>query len=331
MSNNVLALGAKRDKKDRRDLRLSGIVGAAEIQKQRFVLDDQFEPNNQYQRGSCTSQAQAHHKERQEKKEISARFIMALTKQLEGNTNYGAYTRNTFKIVNKFGACDELLYPESAPSVSWEEYIDVNKIPENCFKEAEKHKSKSYWRVDKELEATRQALVTNRNSIVVSMAWYKEFNRPENGFLPTTYSNYVGGHAVELKGFDDFKEVFVFKNSWGPNWDGAEGYFDISYDMFINGKSKSRSLVWDLWCSLDYPENLPVDDFYGIKRTWQSFMREKSMAFNPWLRSKIGRLPNNREVKGLAYGFYPFEAIFRGSVGDAWLYMTYPEYLQKNG
>jgi ribonucleoside-triphosphate reductase len=85
------ATGAKRDPKDNRDLKIAGITLVAEVPKQIFVLDEQFPPKMQYARGSCTSQAQSHHKERQEKRKSAARFVMALTKQLEGNTGYGAY------------------------------------------------------------------------------------------------------------------------------------------------------------------------------------------------------------------------------------------------
>ena len=82
----------------------------------------------------------------------------------------------------------------------------------------------------------------------------------------------------------------------------------------------------DLYTSLDYPKELPVDNRYGIKRTWASFMRERAMAFNAWLFAQIGRLPNNREISALAYGFWDFESVFRGKVGDKWLHTTKPEH-----
>lgn len=323
--------GAKKDKKDRRDNRVRGITAVGAIPKQRFVLDDAFPSKNQYQRGSCISQAQAHHKERQEKKTMSARFIMANTKKLEGNIEYGGYTRNSFKVVNKIGACSEDLLPEPGPQITWEEYIDVNKIPENCFKDAERHKSQSYWRVNNIDDEIKSTFLNHHNSMVLSMAWYSEFNRPskETGILPTEYSNYAGGHAVEIRGWDDFKEYWILKNSWGEGW-GKNGEFNIPFSMF-HDKKFNRDLIWDIWTSLDIPEKLPVDEYYGEKRTWTTYVREKSIAFNPWLHGQIDRLPNNREISALAYGFYPFAAVFRGSVGDAWLYMTYPEYLKKNG
>jgi hypothetical protein len=317
---------AKRDKRDKRDFRASGIVPTLlDIPKQVFILDELFPPKHQFSRGSCTAQAQSHHKERQEKKASAARFIMAETKRLENNTEYGAYTRDSFTVVKNVGACSEELYPEPAPDMSWEEYIDVSKIPEECYKDAKQHKSQSYWRVEKDLTEIKSLLLQRKEkdtSIVCSMAWYKEFNRPNNGQLPIAFTGNGSGHAVELKGWDDFQEYLIFKNSWGTGW-GDGGYFYMPFSIF-------NKVIWDLWTSMDLPEDLPVDNYYGEKRTWSNYMLEKSFAFNPWLFKQIGRLPNNREIKGLAYGKWDFETIFRGVNGDMWLKITKPEAI-KNG
>lgn len=269
---------------------------------------------------NCTSQAQSHHKERQEKRRSAARFVMALTKQLEGNTEYGAFTRDTFSVVQNLGICAEELYPEPGAEMSWEEYLDVNKIPQACYDDAKNHKSQSYWRVNKDTNEIKTVLLQHKNSIVCSMEWFKEFNRPTDGILSSSFNNTVGGHAVDLIGWDDFKEVFIFKNSWGNGW-GSNGLFYMPYSIF-------DKVVWDLWCSLDIPEDMPVDLYYGKKRMWTDYLLEKKIAFNPWLFQKIGRLPTNRETTALRF-YWPFEAVFKGKYGDKWLYITFPEY-QKN-
>lgn len=316
-------MGTFKDKKDRRDLRLSGIQRDVAIPNY-FCLSDDFDSKNQDNRGSCTSQAQAHHKEKQEKVKIGARPIMAWTKNLEGNTKYGAHTRNTFKIVNKIGCTKEEFFPEPGVNMSWEEYIDVNNLPEGAKEKASEHKSKSYWRVDNSINKVKQAIYRNKNSVVVSMAWFSEFNRPNSdGMLPDYNKNgKYGGHAIEIKGWDEKKKAFIGKNSWGEQW-GKDGDFLLPYDFFDD-------VVWDIWCSLDIPaKDLPVDEFYGQERTWGKYIMEKAVAFNPWLRKKIKRAPNNREIKGLVYGYYPYEYVFEGVIDDKWLYITYPEYKKK--
>ena len=95
--NFSLGIGAIKDDYDKRDYMLCSIQAPVGLPSD-FLLEELFPSKNQFSRGSCTSQAQAHHKERQEKRRIGARPIMAWTKDFEGNTDYGARTRNTFKI-----------------------------------------------------------------------------------------------------------------------------------------------------------------------------------------------------------------------------------------
>jgi len=323
MNNHEVSfgLGAKKDKKDRRDLRIAGVQAPISL-PELFKLEEKFAPNNQFSRPSCTSMAQSHHKERQENIELSARFIMALTKKFEGNTNYGAYTRNCFRIVQKHGACKQDLYPEPDAVMPWSEYVDHTKIPQECFNDAVNHTTKTYWRVNSDVVSIKQALYQNKNSVVISMAWYKEFNRPySTGILPSPV-NYVGGHAVEISAYDDKEQSLIVKNSWSDMW-GLKGFFKLPYAMVPD-------VVWDAWISLDYPQIMPVDEYYGFKRTGWSYLMEQKTAFNPWLHNKIGRLPSNREIKALWYGKWEFEAVFQAKYGDLWLRFTKPEAIKQN-
>lgn len=320
-SPTIFGLGAKKDPIDRRDFRAAGVVSAVDIPNQVFEIPESFAPNNQFQRPSCTSQAQSHHKERQESIELSARFIMALTKKMEGNTNEGAYTRNTFKIVNTYGACRQNLYPEPNPPMSWVEYIDYTKIPLECYEDAKEHKSESFWRVENAVNDIKRVLIERKNTVVISMEWFSKFNNAsigDGGILPIdNLGTSVGGHAIEVKGFDDFKGYLKLKNSWGNAW-GDQGFCYMPYDLLPR-------VVWDAWCSLDIPAKLPVDLRYGLPRTWQTYLLEKKFAFDPWIIKKISRLPNNREIIGLAYGNWDFESVFKGRCKEVWLYHTKPE------
>ncbi|MEW6606061.1 MAG: C1 family peptidase [bacterium] len=322
MSKNIQNnLGCLRDKKDRRDFRLVGIQKPVRL-PEKFELFEKFNPNNQFSRPSCTSQAQAHHKEKQEGEEMSARFIMAKTKEIEGNTNWGAYTRNTFKVVQKYGVCPEGYFREPEASMSWEEYIDTKNIPEHVYKQAEKHKSKSYWRIDiepgytKGWEEIKQAIFQYKNSVVVSMPWYKNYYPDQDGILPKG-KEYIGGHAIEIVGWD--KDLFKAKNSWGENWGPMNGYFFIA---------EGRHKIWDAWVSLDLEERYPVDDYYNYPRRWVDYLKELKVVTNPWLWAKIKRAPSPKEVTALRF-YWPYEAVFEGKYGNKWLYLTFPEYLKQ--
>ncbi len=60
-----------------------------------------------------------------------------------------------------------------------------------------------------------------------------------------TNGNYeCAGHAVLLTGYDDVREVFFFKNSWGESW-GNEGYGEISFDYINNYSDQPISVDFD--------------------------------------------------------------------------------------
>jgi C1A family cysteine protease len=49
--------------------------------------------------------------------------------------------------------------------------------------------------------------------------------------LPPKGDEVVGGHAVCCVGYDDAKQAFIVRNSWGEGW-GDKGYFYMPYEFF---------------------------------------------------------------------------------------------------
>lgn len=327
--NEELQLGALKPVKDYRKFQLEGIIGDLNVPKS-FKIEDKFPVKNQYSRGSCTAQAYAHHKERHEGTPMSATFAMAETKKLEGNTDYGAHTANQFKIGNKKGTCAETMLEEFNPEVSYETMLKAI-IDFAMYKNAYEHRNSSYWFPNPTVEGLKRALVyanreTNNTSVVISMNWFKCFNKPTDGVLTTKLDYSVGGHAVDLIGYDDdikcydgTNGAFYVKNSWGNTW-GKDGYFYIPYSLV------NPNIIWEGIVSLDIPKVMPVDNRYGKPRNWASYLLEKQMALNPWLRAKIKRLPNNREISALVYGKWDYQAVFEGRVFNNWLHYSKAEY-----
>ena len=321
--------GVKKNKKDNRDFKVSGIRQQMIVPDKHFDFVDNYPVKYQGRLGSCSSQAGTHHKERQEGITGSARFGMTISKMIEGNEKEWGYTRNIMKAYNKYGMCEESLYPEPKNSVSWLVYIDKELLTKSMYKNAKTHKSKSYWDISRSIDSLRRELFEGKKenrTIALAIKWYKVFNNSyvgKAGVLPMKLKGYAGGHLVELLDYDDYLKRFKCKNSYSSAY-GDNGCFYIPYDLL-------SKIFLNAMTSLDYEKVLAVDNRYGETRTWNSFLREQAMAFNSWLFAKINRLPNNREISALAYGFYPYEAVFRGSVGDAWLHKTYPQYLKEKG
>lgn len=320
-----LSLGAKKRPYDKRDYRLAGIVETLPMPEE-YEVDDKFPVKNQFSRGSCTAQSYTGCKEDDENIPLSARFAMANTKKLEGNLNYGAYTFNQFLVGIKTGTCEEALFPEPEPTMTWVEYNNMEAISSDLFNNALQHKTQSAWVVENSVSGFKNALYQYKKAIAMSMNWLNIFNNQnvKNGMLPTNLSGSysVGGHAVKVIGWSDRKlcpdnsfGAFRVKNSWGNGW-GDEGYFWLPYSIFDR-------VVWEGDMMLDMPKKMPVDDRYGITRTWTSFLQEQYQAFkNTWLRGKIGRLPSNREISGLVYGRWDYESVFKGRCGEIWLSYT---------
>ncbi|MCP2604629.1 putative Ig domain-containing protein [Candidatus Aminicenantes bacterium AH-873-B07] len=65
---------------------------------------------------------------------------------------------------------------------------------------------------------------------------YSDFYNYTGGiYEPTPSAEYVGGHAIVLIGYNNTKNYWICKNSWGKNW-GENGYFKIRMGVCETGK-----------------------------------------------------------------------------------------------
>jgi C1A family cysteine protease len=79
------------------------------------------------------------------------------------------------------------------------------------------------------VEGLKNALSTY-GPLVTTMDVYADFFAYGDGVYSYTTGSYQGGHAILLVGYDEAKQAFLAKNSWGTGW-GVDGYFWIAYSQ----------------------------------------------------------------------------------------------------
>lgn len=170
-------------------------------------------------------------------------MIYYMARELEGTVNEdsGCMIRDAIKSVVKNGVC-----PES----QWEYDIDMfaMKPTEDCYQHAQLHQVIKYERIMVDLLDIK-ACLASASPVVFGAVLYNSFMSKrvmETGDVP--YPSFwerlrrpIGGHCMVLTGYDDAKQVFMVKNSWGTSV-GDQGYFTMPYRYIGN-----KSFCSDMW------------------------------------------------------------------------------------
>jgi C1A family cysteine protease len=84
--------------------------------------------------------------------------------------------------------------------------------------------------ISRNVDAIKSALYTY-GPLVTQMEIYEDFYYYyRSGVYSYTGGGYIGGHAILIVGYDDNRQCFICKNSWGSGW-GESGYFRIAYSQ----------------------------------------------------------------------------------------------------
>jgi C1A family cysteine protease len=154
-------------------------------------------------------------------------FIYYNERVMEGTvgTDSGAQIRDGIKSVAQQGVCPEPLCPYVLAQFR-------TKPSKPCYVEALKHKASLYQRLVPTLNQLKGCLASGY-PFVFGFTVYDSFESPavaKSGHapMPAPAEAVIGGHAVMAVGFDDSKQWFIVRNSWGPTW-GIKGYFTLPY------------------------------------------------------------------------------------------------------
>lgn len=209
---------------------------------------------DQGQLGSCTAQAvsavfQYTELEQDGNAPIPSRLALYYwSRKEQGTTRYdsGASIRGAMKAASKYGMCRDELWPYDVGRFAYQPKAAARR-------EASNHRmpGRAFARVDQTLDNLKAALVAG-NPVAFGFAVYESFMSgavARTGVvpMPKPVEKMSGGHAVVLVGYDEGKQVFIVKNSWGKGW-GDEGYCTMPYAFILD-----QDLCADFWTIYKVP------------------------------------------------------------------------------
>ena len=256
----IARYGWKRDLPDQRDFTYAvpqdimqrGIPTGVDLRSQFPDVYDQG------QIGSCTANAIAAAIEFDMMKQQlpvftpSRLFIYYNERAMEGTigSDAGAQIRDGIQSVVTQGDCpeSEWLYDGSAalPDGTFPPgHLAAKQPPQKCYDHAIKHTAMSYLSVNRNLADMTGCLAAGY-PFVFGFTVYESFESDavaKTGDVPMPQSGEqtLGGHAVLAVGFDDAEQLFICRNSWGPDW-GDAGYFYMPYAYLLD-----NNLSDDFW------------------------------------------------------------------------------------
>jgi C1A family cysteine protease len=248
MSHKIQRYGWIPDLPDHRDLLYSAPVAALQALTARWDLRPQCPPvYDQGQLGSCTANSIGAAIEFEQMKQkladvfVPSRLFLYFNERvMEGtvDSDSGAQIRNGIKSVAKQGVCPEPMWPYAIAKFK-------TRPPKDCYVEALKHRVVLYQRLVPTLNQLRGCLASGY-PFVFGFTVYESFETPEvaktgHAPMPAPTEQSIGGHAVMAAGYDDSKQWFIIRNSWGSGW-GMKGYFTLPYTYVTDSQ-----LADDFW------------------------------------------------------------------------------------
>jgi len=244
MENQIFTTGGIKSPPDYRDIRIAQVSAPREYPPSFFVDVSQLPVWHQRKIGACVGHACAKYKQLLDLKDtntvnnLSARFLYAWAKCIDGLQDEGTWPRLVAKILKDTGCATEATCPNDT-TLDHESYCyqrDLNSIPTSAKDEAYKAKIKAYAWADLTLEGIKQCVVDfNGGTLLVRLGkeWWTDkkgvyTNSAAKLFPLRVPKEIVSGHEVYLIGYRDIAgdTEIHFLNSWSKDWgDKGTGYF----------------------------------------------------------------------------------------------------------
>lgn len=232
----------KKQKKDKRDFKLNLNVHPKVSLPSQIDLRPSCPPVfDQGQLGSCTANAgiAAYLMLSKSTLSLSRLFQYYMERKIEGDIKQdgGAQMRDIGKVLQMFGTCLEKYFPYNISKFS-------NPPSIKATQDALTRKINAYHSVTG-TDGIKQVLALMQQPVLSGITVYESFEGAgpaKTGIIPMPKKGekILGGHAILIVGYDDTKNWFICRNSWGASW-GDKGYFYLPYQFFIN------KLASDFW------------------------------------------------------------------------------------
>lgn len=162
------------------------------------------------------------------------------TRVLEGTVDEdsGASVRNAIKALVAQGA---------PPDADWPYDITkfAQKPPAKAYADGLLDHPVLYQAVPQTIEQM-QGCLAQGYPIIIGFSVYSGFESEEVArtgvvHMPAKHEVFLGGHCVEVIGYNEKQKRFYLRNQWGVHW-GIQGYFTMPYDYLLDPK-----LASDFW------------------------------------------------------------------------------------
>lgn len=178
-------------------------------------------------------------------------FIYYNERALEGtvSTDSGAQIRDGIKVIASDGVCPETEWPYDIAAFA-------ERPPQQAFDDAVRDRVGSYMRLNQSLVPLKTC-VASGFPFVFGFTVFSSFEAAEVAAtgvvpLPQPSETPVGGHAIVVVGYEDARQAFIFRNSWGASW-GAAGYGYMPYAYVLDA-----GLAADFWTIRSAPGGSPL-------------------------------------------------------------------------
>jgi C1A family cysteine protease len=178
-------------------------------------------------------------------------FIYYNERVVEGSvdTDSGAQLRDGIKVIAAQGVCPESEWPYDVSRFT-------EKPPAKAYADAVHDRVGSYQRLTQSL-AQLKSCIASGFPYVFGFTVFSSFESAEVGAtgivpMPQPSETVVGGHAVVCVGYDDSRQAFIIRNSWGAAW-GEVGYGFMPYAYQLD-----LGLAADFWTIRAAPGGAPL-------------------------------------------------------------------------